>query len=162
MLNFQKKKEIVAEIHNTTKKALSIVLADLRDIKVNEITKLRALSRTIGVKIHVFKNTLTKLGIKNTQFECLKKILIGPMLIGYSIDHPRNAARLFREFSENNVNFKIVGAVFEKKILAAYDINTLADIPTYNEVLQRLIITIKEATLGPLMRILMSIAQNKK
>ncbi|XBC44409.1 MAG: 50S ribosomal protein L10 [Buchnera aphidicola (Schlechtendalia peitan)] len=161
VLNFQKKKEIVTEIHNITKKSLSIVFANSRNVKVNKITELRSLSRKIGVKISVFKNTLINLGIKNTQFECLKKLLVGPILIGYSMDHPRSAARLFREFSTKDTNFKIIGAVFEKRILSAHDINILADIPTYNEVIYRLIMIMKDITVGKFIRMLISIKNLK-
>ncbi|XBC42850.1 MAG: 50S ribosomal protein L10 [Buchnera aphidicola (Kaburagia rhusicola ensigallis)] len=164
VLNFPKKKEIVSKIHNITKKALSIVIADSRNIKVNNITELRVLARKVGVTLGVFKNTLVNLGIKNTQFECLKELLIGPVLIGYSIDHPRSAARLFREFSINNTNFKILGAVFKGKILPSCNIGELADIPTYKEVISRLMIVMKTTAIGKLIQILVSIKQlkNKK
>ncbi|XBC38761.1 MAG: 50S ribosomal protein L10 [Buchnera aphidicola (Melaphis rhois)] len=161
ILNFQQKQEIVSNINNITKQSLSIVIANSKHVKVNDITELRCLARKIGVKLGVFKNTLIKLGIKGTQFECLKKLLTGPVLMGCSIDHPRSAARLFRQFSVNNVNFKIIGAVFKKKILLACDINTLADMPTYNEAISRFIITIKEASMGKLMRSFFSIKKMK-
>ncbi|XBC38465.1 MAG: 50S ribosomal protein L10 [Buchnera aphidicola (Floraphis choui)] len=157
----QKKKEIVSKINNTTKNTLSIVVANLKNIKANELTKLRMSAQKIGVKLGVFKNNLIILGIKNTKFECLKELLLGPVLIGYSIDHPRSAAKLFKEFSKSNINFKIIGAVFEEKILSSENINILADIPTYDEALNRLMIIIKETTLGKLMRVLISIRELK-
>ncbi|XBC39273.1 MAG: 50S ribosomal protein L10 [Buchnera aphidicola (Nurudea shiraii)] len=161
ILNLQKKKEIVTEIHNTAKNALSIVIANSRNVKVNEITELRKLARKIGVKLGVFKNTLIKLGIKGTHFSCLKKLLVGPVLIGYSIDHPRSAAKLFKEFSTKNKNFKIIGAVFEGQILSQSNINILSDMLTYNEAIYKLIITIKEITIGKLIRALISIKETK-
>ncbi|XBC37708.1 MAG: 50S ribosomal protein L10 [Buchnera aphidicola (Meitanaphis elongallis)] len=161
ILNFQKKKEIVSKINDTIKKSLSIVVADTRNIKVNKITELRILARKIGVKLGVFKNTLINLSIKGTQFECLKKLLVGPVLIGYSIDHPRSAAKLFKEFSINNVNFKIIGAVFEGKILSACNIDTLANIPTYNEIINRLMILMKEIAITKLIRTIISVKKSK-
>ncbi|XBC41299.1 MAG: 50S ribosomal protein L10 [Buchnera aphidicola (Nurudea yanoniella)] len=161
VLNFQKKKEIVKKINNITKQALSIVIADSRNVKVNTITELRKLARKIGIKLGVFKNNLIKLGIKDTKFENLKKLLVGPVLIGYSIDHPRSAAKLFKEFSIKNNDFKIIGAVFEDKILSASNINILSDIPTYDETIYRLMILLKEAAVGKLMRALLSIKKIK-
>lgn len=164
-LNFQNKKEIIAEINCTAKKALSIVIANPQGIKVNDITQLRKLARKSSVKLGVFRNTLLNLGIKNTPFECLKKILIGPTLIAYSLKHPGSAARLLKNFykSQNsNFHLKILGAAFEGKIISGSQINTLANIPTFNEALNRFMILIKEISIGKLLRTLISIKNTKE
>ncbi|WP_416224302.1 50S ribosomal protein L10 [Buchnera aphidicola] len=165
MLDFKKKKELVTQINLIAKTALSIVVANPQGIKSNDITQLRKLARKSNVKLGVYRNTLLNLGIKNTPFECLKNILIGPTLIAYSSEHPGSAAKLLKNFSmsqSSNPNFKILGAVFEGKAISGSNINSLADIPTFNEALRRFIIIAKEISAGKLLRILVSIKNIKE
>lgn len=160
-LSLQNKKEIVAKINKIANMALSVIIADSRGITTNHITELRKLSRHIGVKISVVRNTLLNLAIQGTSFECLKNTLKGPSLIAYSFEHAGSAARLFRNFAKKNKNFKITSGVFEKQILSKLQVNQLADMPTYNEAIIIFISLIKELAAGKLIRTL-SVISNKK
>jgi len=160
-LTILKKEKIVNKIHNNINLALSAVTADFRGISVNNITKLRKIAVQSGVKINIVKNTLLKRAIKNTHFDCFSKNIKGPTLIALSMKHPGSAAKLLKNFEKSNTKFKIKSGIFEKKILSNIEINKLALMPTYNESLIHIIIILKEATIGKLIRTLLSI-KNKK
>jgi len=161
-LNLHDKKEIVAKIHKTAKKAVSVIIANSLGVSSNNITKLRKFSRNIGVKINITRNTLLNLAIQNTDFECLKNKFNGPTLIAYSLEQPGGAARLLKEFSKKNKNFKIISGVFEKKILSIAQINMLAKIPTHNQAISFFIFLIKDVSIGKLVRTLMSRSKKKE
>jgi large subunit ribosomal protein L10 len=161
-LNLQNKKEIVAKIHKITNVALSVITADSRGVTANNITELRKLSRNMGVKIKIVRNTLLNLAIQGTSFECLKNKLNGPTLIAYSLEHEGSAARLFKDFAKKNKNFKITGGAFEKKTLSVLQVNNLADMPTYNEAITFFVILIKEVAVGKLIRTLSAISYTKE
>ena len=161
-LNLQNKKKIVSQINKIASTALSVVIADSRGVTSNNITKLRALSRDVGVKINIVRNTLLNLAVQGTSFECLKNTFNGPTLIAYSLEHPGSAARLLTTFSKNNINFKITGGAFEKKYLSISQINTLAEIPTYNEAISLFMSLIKEIAAGKLVRTLVAISKKKE
>jgi len=110
----------------------------------------------------VIKNTLLKKGIHKTSFECLEKALKNFTLIAYSIKHPGSAAKLLYLFSKENKNFKIKGAAFEGKFIAPNKIEKLALIPTYPEAIQKFLITIKEASIGKLVRTLILVKNKMK
>ncbi|CAL4318085.1 50S ribosomal protein L10 [Buchnera aphidicola (Eriosoma grossulariae)] len=160
-LNLQEKKKIVLKIHKIANIALSAVIADSRGIKANQITELRKDARKIGVKISIVQNTLLNLAIKKTNFECLQKFLTGPSFIGYSLDHPGSAIRLFKDFSKKNIKFKITNAVFEKKILTDAQIDQLANMPTYKESIMHLLFIIKESAAGKMIRVLSNLSDKK-
>ncbi|CAL4317877.1 50S ribosomal protein L10 [Buchnera aphidicola (Periphyllus testudinaceus)] len=160
-INIKKKKKIINEIKKISENSLSAVIADPKKINSNKINILRKNARKNNVKIKVIKNTLLKKAIHKTQFECLKKKLKNFTLIAYSIKNPGSAAKLLYLFSKENKTFKIKGAAFEGKFIKSKKIKKLVSIPTYKESIQKLMFTIKEATIGKLVRTLMSI-KNKK
>jgi len=57
---------------------------------------------------------------------------------------------------------KILGAAFEGKIILEKNINILADMPTFNEVLHHCMITLQEISIGKLLRTLISIKNIKE
>ncbi|WP_343187795.1 50S ribosomal protein L10 [Buchnera aphidicola (Periphyllus koelreuteriae)] len=160
-INIKKKKKIVDEIKNISKKALSAVIANPNKINSNKINILRKEARKNNITIKVIKNTLLKKAISKTQFECLQKKLKKFTLIAYSIKNPGSAAKLLYSFSKENKTFKIKGAAFEGKFISDKKIKKLAEIPTFKEAIQKLIYIIKEASISKLVRVIMSI-KNKK
>ncbi|CAL4041887.1 50S ribosomal protein L10 [Buchnera aphidicola (Tetraneura ulmi)] len=160
VLNIKEKKIIISEIRKITKKSISIVVGETKYIKSNEINELRKEARKSGVIIKIIRNTLFNIAIKDTNYECLKNFISGPILIAYSMEHPGSAARLLINFSKKNNNFKITNAVFEKKILTLSQIKKLSEIPTYKELIIKLLSVMKESSIGKLVRTLNNI--NKK
>lgn len=153
-LNLQDKQAIVAEVSETAKGALSAVVADARGVSVGKMTQLRKQAREAGVEMSVVRNTLLRRALKDTPYECLNEVFVGPTLIAFSNEHPGAAARLFKDFAKANDKFEIKGAAFEGEFIQASDIDRLASLPTYDEAIARLMGTMKEAAAGKLVRTL--------
>ncbi|WMY94872.1 MAG: 50S ribosomal protein L10 [Arsenophonus sp.] len=161
-INLQDKKTIVAEVSKLAKDSLSAVIASSCGISVNKITKLRKICRESGVYLHVVRNTLMRRVFEGTNYDCLKEILSGPTLVAFSTKHPGSAARLFKEFIKDNPIFKIKAAAFEGEFIPGNQIDRLASLQTYEEVIQRLILIMKEISVGKLTRTMMMICNQKK
>ncbi|WP_343154287.1 50S ribosomal protein L10 [Buchnera aphidicola] len=161
-LNIDKKKTIVSKINQISKSALSAVIANSQGIPVNKINQLRKSGRKLGVKMSIVRNTLLSLAVKNTAFECLTSIIKGSTFIAYSTNHPGSGARLFQAFQKKNKPFKITGAVFEGKILSNLEINQLADMPTYEEAIAKLLLILKMSAAGKLIYTLSAIKKKKE
>ncbi|WP_075431644.1 50S ribosomal protein L10 [Buchnera aphidicola] len=162
MLKLKNKKKIIKKNHNIAKFALSAITADISNIQVNEMNDLRKKARSLNIEMSVIRNTLLKKSLKNTKFSKLSDTLKGPTLIAFSMQHPGSASRLFKKFTEKNTRFKITKAIFEEKILSFQEIEQLAILPTYNEILIKLILTLKTAAVGKLLNVLNSIYKIKK
>lgn len=160
-LNLQEKKNIVSKINKISKKSLSAVVINACGINTNKINELRKNGRKHGILMFVIRNNLLNLAVQSTQFECLKKVFIGPTLIAYSLEYASAAARLFQDFAKSNSSFKIKGAAFENLFISADKIDYLSSQPTYNEAIINIITVIKEAAIGKLIRILYYIIDNK-
>ncbi|MGP1959238.1 MAG: 50S ribosomal protein L10 [Arsenophonus sp. NC-CH8-MAG3] len=161
-LNLQDKQAIVAEVRELAKSAVSAVVADSRGVPVDKMTNLRKASREVGVYLRVVRNTLMRRVVKGTTYECLKKVFIGPTLIAFSKEHPGAAARLFKEFAKVNQDFEIKAAAFEGKFIPANQIDRLATLPTYDEAIVRMMLTMKEAFAGKLARMMTALRHQKE
>ncbi|CAL1329045.1 50S ribosomal protein L10 [Candidatus Providencia siddallii] len=160
-LNLQDKKNIIDKLNKIAKKAMSAVIADPRGISSVKLTELRKIGRKTNVYIRVVRNTLIRIAIKKTNYEILDKFFTGPTLIAFSNKHPNAAARVCKEFEKIDPLFKIKVAAFEKKIIKAEDIETLASIPTFEESITILILTIKEAAFGKIIRTIVALQKTK-
>ncbi|CUX97375.1 50S ribosomal protein L10 [Candidatus Hoaglandella endobia] len=160
-LNLQDKQAIVAKVSKIAKSALSVVIADSCGITVDKMTELRKAGRKAGIYMRVIRNTLMRRVVKGTTFECLKSTFVGPTLVAFSNEHPGAAARLFKVFSNKNDNFKIKAAAFEGELILASQIDKLATMPTYDEVIVHLMLTIQEASAVKLVRLL-AVLRNQK
>ncbi len=158
-LNLQDKKAIVAEVNEVAKGALSAVIADSRGVPVSAMTTLRKQARENGVYVRVVRNTLARRAVEGTDFECLQETLVGPTLIGFSNEHPGAAARLFKDFAKENKDFEIKAAAFEGAIA---NVEVLATLPTYDEAIAQLMMCMKEASAGKLVRTIAAIRDQKE
>ncbi|WMQ74116.1 MAG: 50S ribosomal protein L10 [Sodalis sp.] len=161
-LNLQDKQSIVAEVSEVAKGALSAVVADFRGITVDKMTELRKAGREAGVYMLVIRNTLMRRVVEGTPFECLKDAFVGPTLIAFSKEHPGAAARLFKDFAKDHVNFEVKAAAFEGEIILASQIDRLATLPTYEEAIACLMSAMKEASAGKLVRTLAALRDQKE
>ncbi|GLS84845.1 50S ribosomal protein L10 [Paraferrimonas haliotis] len=158
-LNLQDKKAIVAEVNEAAKGALSAVVADSRGVTVGDMTALRKQAREAGVYVRVVRNTLLRRAVEGTDYECLLETFTGPTLIAFSNEHPGAAARLFKDFAKEQDNFEVKAAAFEG---AVADVEILAKLPTYDEAIAQLMMTMKEASAGKLVRTIAAIRDAKE
>ena len=99
-IRLEDKQQIVAEVNEAAKSALSAVLADYRGVTVDELTALRKSARENNVYMRVVRNTLLKRAIEGTDYECLSEVLVGPTMLAFSQDDPGAAARVHEGFCE--------------------------------------------------------------
>lgn len=157
-LNLQDKKAIVAQVNEAASGALSAVVADSRGVSVGAMTNLRKKAREAGVFMKVVRNTLARRAVEGTNYECLQDIFVGPSLIAFSNEHPGAAARLFKDFAKENKDFEIKAAAFDGAIT---DPDVLATLPTYEEAIARLMMGMKEASAGKLVRTIAAVRDQK-
>ena len=139
----EQKKAIVVELNEAATSAMSAVLVDYRGVAVADMTRLRSRSREAGVQVRVMRNTLARLAFQGTALECLSEHLSGPTLIGFSFDDPSVVARIFRDFAEDNKFFEVKALSIGGRVLPPEQISRLANLPTRDEALARLMMTMK-------------------
>lgn len=137
-LKLSDKKDIVAEVAAIAMQSTSVVAANYSGLTVKQITSLRDDARKSGVRMRVVRNTLARRAFEGTQFACMDPALTGPLILAFSNEDPGAAARLFKDFSKKFEKLEVKALSVDGLLLAAKDLNRLANLPTRNEAISML------------------------
>jgi large subunit ribosomal protein L10 len=132
-LRLEDKKAVVQEVNAVAGEALSAVAAQYRGLSVSEMTALRKEARNAGVYLRVIKNTLARLAIKGTDFECMQDTLKGPILLAFAKEDPGAAARVIQDFAKEHEALQAVSLSAGGQLLPASDLKRLAELPTLDQ-----------------------------
>jgi large subunit ribosomal protein L10 len=132
-LNLEDKKELVAEVTEVAKTALSVVAAEYRGLTVSQMTDLRSKARASGVYMRVVKNTLARKAFAGTAFEPVGPKLKGPLVLAFSKDDPGAAARVVKAFSKDNEKLVATLVSLGGEVLPGKDLEKVATLPTRDQ-----------------------------
>ena len=152
-LKLEDKKVIVAEVNEAAGNALSAVIADYRGMEVGDLTVLREKARAGKVYLRVVRNTLAKRAVVGTSFECLNDALVGPTLLGFSMEEPSVAAKLFKDASKGNEYLEVRALAIGGQLLPASALDAMAKLPTKDEAIAMLM-SVMQAPVAKLVRTL--------
>ena len=125
----EEKHEFVKNFNNELKTFEFLMVAHYKGLTVAQISDLRDQIKAANSNFKVSKNTLTKRALKNTNFEVIDKLLVGPTSIAYSQD-PVSTSKVMVDFAKDNESLKILGGVMGEKELSIDDIKKLASLPS--------------------------------
>lgn len=152
-LRLEDKKALVAEVNEVAARALSAVVAEYRGLTAGKFDILRSKARDNGIYLHVVKNTLAKRAVEGTEFECLQPALVGPLVIGFSLEDPGAVGRVIKDFAKDNDKLVVKAIAVGGNLYGAADIERLASLPTKEQALSLLLGCMK-APIGKFVRTL--------
>lgn len=135
----ENKIQVVEEFAAKLATAKAAFLADYRGLTVDQVNELRGKLYEAGVEYRVVKNTLLRLAAKGTSFECLSEFLQGPTAIAIAQDDPVAPAKVLNDFAKNSKVFELKTGVLEGKLLTADGITALADLPSREVLLAKML-----------------------
>ena len=139
MAKVELKQPVVQEISAAIEGAQSVVLVDHRGLTVQQDTELRKQLREAGVTYKVYKNTMMNFAFKGTDCEGLSDLLNGPSALAVSKEDATAPARILCEFAKKAPKLEVKGGVVEGKVLDVAAINEVAQIPSRDVLLGRLL-----------------------
>ncbi len=157
MANVEQKQVVVNEIKEKLEKATSAVLVDARGLTVAEDTALRKQLREAGVDYKVYKNTLMNFAVDGTQYEGLKDYFAGPSAIAICYEDPTSAASIISKFRKNAKALEFKAGVIEGTCYDAEGMKAVADIPSRDVLLSKLLGSFK-SPMGSFARVIQAIA----
>ena len=152
-LNLNAKKAIVEEIAGVAAEAPSAIAAEYHGLSVAQMTELRNAAREAGVYLRVVRNTLARRAFENTQFECMREGMVGPLLLGFSGDEPGSAARVVRDFAKENDKLVVKLVALDGNLLETSELSRLASMPSLDEA-RAMLLGLLSAPLGMFVRTL--------
>ncbi len=132
------KEEVVASLKQTFEDSEIVVVTHYSGLTVADMTDLRGRMREAGASFKVTKNRLTRLALQGTKFEDLSDLMSGPTALAYSTD-PVAAAKIAVNYSKDNEKLVILGGVFNGQSLDVDGVNTLAKLPSLDELRGKLV-----------------------
>jgi large subunit ribosomal protein L10 len=132
------KRDVVTALHDVFAKTGVVVVAHYAGLTVADMTKLRSEMRSAGGQVKVAKNRLVKLALEGTDAKGIADLLKGPTCLAYSAD-PIAAPKAAVKFAKANEKFVILGGAMGTTVLDAKGVNSLADLPSLDELRGKLI-----------------------
>lgn len=154
----EQKKQIVEDMIAKLRGAAAGVFVDYCGLTVEEDTELRKKFREAGVEYKVVKNTLTSRAAKEVGFEALNPILNGPTALALSVDNPVAPAKVISEFAKKHEALEVKAGFMDGAIISLDEIKALADTPTRDELLAKMMGSMKSPISG-LARLLNTIVE---
>ena len=124
----EQKQVVIDEIKDKFSNAKSIVLFDPRGLNVTEVNELRRALRESDSDYKVYKNTLTKRAIADSNFK-LDEYLEGPTAISFSSDEIA-PVKIIHEFAKNHDALQLKAGIVEGKVATLDELKSYASIPS--------------------------------
>jgi len=142
------KKAMVDELSTKIKSSASGVIVTYTGITVEDDTKLRAELRGAGVHYRVYKNSITGRACEGAGYADLGTHLVGMTAIALSESDVIAPAKILKKYADKIDSFSIKGGFVEGDILDAAGVTTLAEIPSFEVLVAKLMGSMRSPLYG--------------
>ena len=138
--NIEMKAQQVAVVQEKLQKAQSVVVFDYRGLTVAQVTELRAEMRKQGVEYLVLKNAIVeRAAAADGVDEQFLSYLKGPSAFAFSYEDAVAPAKILKESVKKYKKCEIKGGLINGVVSDATAMNTLADLPSREVLIARLL-----------------------
>ncbi len=138
-MNRTEKDAAIAELESSLGKARNAFVLGFSGITVPDVTELRRQVSATKSRYLVVKNTLALRAIKGGALAGLSEQFTGPTAVAFNDDNPVALAKVLTTFAKTNAALKFKGAVVEGQSVAASQVAAIAEIPSREELVARLL-----------------------
>ena len=124
----EQKQIVIDEIKEKFSNAKSVVIFNPRGLNVSEVTELRKALKESGSDYKVYKNTLAKRAIADSDLK-LDEFFEGPTAISFSNDELA-LVKIIHEFSKNHELLQLKAGIVEGKVATLEELKSYAAIPS--------------------------------
>lgn len=144
----EQKKQILEELGEQIANQKAMVFIDFTGIKVKDLSNFRKKVKKEGSSLKAAKKTLLKMALQGAGIELDVKGLQGEVATIFGLQDEVSPAKLAFQFSKENEKMKILGGYFEKSIRTSEDMIALAQIPSRDELLAKMVGSIQSPISG--------------
>lgn len=139
------KAEFIESVREAFAAAPFVILTDFKGSTVLEIDRIRRATEEAGGKFQVVKNTLARIAVTDTPADGLGAHFRGNIGVVFAGDDPIGVAKVFRQLRKDNDKLETRAGFFEGDVLDAKGVDAVADLPSREELLSKLLATLQEA-----------------
>jgi len=137
-----KKTQQVEKLSRDLSNVSNMVVATYTKLTVSQDFELRKALRGAGAKYQVVKNTLAERAAKGTKVEGALKDLAGVTSIAYTTGDPVAMAKVLTKVAKDTPEFTFKVGVVEGRVVSIKEIESLATLPSREELLSKLLFLI--------------------
>jgi large subunit ribosomal protein L10 len=137
-MNRDEKVATIEALRERFSAADSAFFVDFRGLKVSEVTELRSLLRREAGRMLVVKNTFAGIAARGTGFDGIEQRLQGPTAVVFATE-ARNSAKVLTDFARAHENLAIKFCALRGRILEGKEAESLATLPSREELLSRVL-----------------------
>ncbi|MBI1938860.1 MAG: 50S ribosomal protein L10 [Ignavibacteriales bacterium] len=139
-MNKAEKAEIIEQIKELVGKSSAVFLVDYKGVNVEDINKLRSGFRKEGVTYKVFKNTLFKKAIEQVNgYEKFNDQLVGMIGVAFTGENFVAPAKIIKKYFDEKGKLVFKGCYIESAFYGSDQLNTIASMPTKEEIIAGII-----------------------
>lgn len=138
-LTREQKEQMAANYAQELNEAPHAFVVGFRGITVPQVTDLRDRVRSSGGQYLVVKNTIARRALEGAAMESLLTHFDGPTAVAYSHQDPVALAKALSEFAADVPELEFKGALVDGREISAEEIDTLARLPSREELLTKLV-----------------------
>ena len=139
----QAKIDCVNRIKEDLSTADAIWVVDNRGLTVKQAEDLRRRIREQGAVYRVYKNSLAERAFNDLEYPSLGEVLEGPSAFVFVSGDPVASAKVLKAFAKENDSLKIKGGLLTRATVSADQVKAIADLPSREELIAKLIGTIR-------------------
>src|SRR5687767_733333 len=139
MKNREQKADALSECSEGIGSAHNVFVLDCKGITVPQVTDLRKQVRESGSEYVVIKNTLALIAVKDTPLQKLTGTFSGMTAIAYNTTDPVALAKVLTKFAKDVPSVQFKGALLAGQVVAANEIQNIANLPSREELLSKLL-----------------------
>lgn len=157
MLKRIDKEQLVKDLEKEISEAKAVVFSNFDRLQVVDLMSFRNKLYQFGISLKVIKSRLVKKALEKLNFEIDEEFVKKPIIVALSSGDDITLIKEVINFAKDNENFTPVSAIFENKIINKHDIQVIASLPSREELLARLVGSIK----SPLTKLIWSLKYNQ-
>ncbi|PIS08527.1 50S ribosomal protein L10, partial [Candidatus Berkelbacteria bacterium CG10_big_fil_rev_8_21_14_0_10_33_10] len=110
---------------------------------VIDLMNLRKKLHILGISLRVIKSKLVQKALEKLSFKLEAEFIKKPMIVALSNSDDVSLVKELVNFSKDNDNLTPVSALFENKIINQDEIKIIASLPSKDQLLTKLVVSIK-------------------
>lgn len=138
-----KKSDLIVKIKQRFLESEAVFVVNQNRLTVAETEDLRKQLRAVQSVYLVAKNTLTRLAVKDTDFECVTEKLGGQTALVFSKDITGSAKVVSEYASKSDEKLSVVCGGYQGKMLSVAEVKTLASLPSMDELRAKIVAVIQ-------------------
>jgi len=144
----KKKEELVKDLNEKIKDSKSLIFANFDGLKVKEVEELRKNCRAENVDYLVAKKTLMKKAFKENGIEIDNSVFDKEVAVAFGREDEVAPARILKDFSKDHEALQAFGGVLEGEFVGQEKVMALANLPSKEELLAKVVGSIKAPVSG--------------